>query len=395
MCLNRKLEDQLRTVRLEDEHEAKQVYQSQLTARTKFLIRDHTFKLQKQQTNIDKIVALKKDFLKEIESDFKTRYRITDKRKAHSENGHETYATRERTTDKHLYNYFTNSARQFATSERSDGPPVGTQPSATEYTVDDLSSIASSLQVANTRIKSQNVNALLYCKKCQNQLGTNENCNRCQEHGTTSNDEQFLCEICSRKMLCSRCMREICMKCHKRRTKSLRFNGPEEPFLTDDRRRTSRHNVDTDGRQRTRALDDFDSDSSHELDVNLSSPVVVTRNNAPYSLYLEQNSIFHPSRNDAKLAVNVRNGETFVEKGPRIHDNVADETLETIRRISLEKANKYAKQPPKKHGQLDHIGLSTPVQAPKRTTTISMHRSPAFRMLEQLQMVDSELDMYS
>lgn len=150
-----------------------------------------------------------------------------------------------------------------------------------------------------------------------------------------------------------------------------------------------------------------ESDSDHELDVDLFSPVVIRKNTEPYSLYMEKSSIFHPSRNVAepKLTVNVRNGEVFVEK------STVDE-LDEIRRITNEKMTKYVKQngdlnsrKPLRHKHSDDELLPLPSiseissRSPARNTNTrlfaaSVRDSPAFKMLQQLEIDENELEEF-
>lgn len=312
---------------------------------------------------------------------------------------------------------------------------IGASHAMTDFTTDDLSSIPSSIQIARTR-KSQNEDELvLHCRRCQAKIDSNEYCNHCKYRrhhylaADDMHDDFSLCENCSNRTLCSRCVREICMKCHKRKKpKSLHFTDTADKsdsrstimrhnglplFSNDDRKRRTRQNPDAGGRHFDDAADNDESESEHELDIDLFSPVVIKRNTAPYSLYLERNSIFHPSRhaNDAKLSVNVKNGEIFIEQDTRSNSNFIEDDLDEIRRITNEKLSKYGRNRRKSidddsnplsfmnevgnHHHYQHY--QQPHRSPMRNTTrlvAALRDSPAFKMLEQLELEESELDQF-
>lgn len=379
--------------------------------------------------------AYRNDFLNEIESHFKSSHHILDKRKAQSENGKENYLINQK-TDKGLYNYFTNSARNYVEPE---------------YSQDDLSSIASSLQYANTKKTSiTDGKTLLYCRQCQREIIPNE-CNHCKfghrEIIGNLPDDFHLCSNCRNCTLCSRCMREICSKCRKRKKPKVvhlpneethtamrpassergfnvgsasippaRVRHPLPSFLYDENDRLTNyhkqqyHQHDNHELATNHNRHSDESDSDRELDVDLVSPVVIKHNNAPYSLYLEKSSIFHPSRNanDSKLSVSVKNGEVFVEKDAR-------DDFEEIRRITNEKMSKYGKysnnelsgtqrrQRNKNMDDNNHLPLPSISELTNNNRTkgrnasllaASVRDSPAFKMLEQLELDESELDQF-
>lgn len=103
-------------------------------------------------------------------------------------------------------------------------------------------------------------------------------------------------------------------------------------------------------------------------------------------------------RHEAKLSVNVRNGEVIVEKD---HDD-----LEEIRRITNEKRIKYNKNGLELNGRkvkngdgfplpsISEVQQKSPIKNAKLYAA-SVRDSPAFKMLEQLELDESELDQFN
>lgn len=322
--------------------------------------------------------------------DFMPRHHINDKRKAQSENGKENYLSFKK-KDKELYNYFTNSARTYVEL---------TSHGHHEFNPEEFSSIAPSLHLVNTKRSTAKE---LYCRRCQMEI-EKIGCSACKQgsdHRHLSEnapDELFLCYNCRSRTLCSNCMKDICSKCRKRKKpKAVQVNRHTDevvvkplPALLKDQRASP---------------EIPESDSDHELDVDLFSPVVIKKNTQPYSLYMERSSIFHPARNVAepKLTVNVRNGEVFVEKS-------SGDEFDEIRRITNEKMTKYVKQngdlssrKPLRHKHSDDELLPLPSiseigsRSPARNTRLyvaSVRNSPAFKMLQQLEIDENELDEF-
>lgn len=313
--------------------------------------------------------AYREEFLNEIKPDLKSNYYILDKRKPQSENGKENYLTC-RKSDKDVYNYFTNSARNYVDAK---------------YSQDDLSSIASSLQYSEMRTNKSIINGRC---RCQREIISNE-CNQCkydqQEIAECLPDDLRLCSSCLNRTICTRCMREICSKCRKRKKPKVVHDDHQiyTMWSTAARERSgdvAAASITTKSVRRHPILYD-ENESDRELDVDLVSPVVIKRNSVLYSL-------FHPSRNanESKLSASVKNDHVFVEKDA--HDD-----FEEIRRITNEKMSKYGKT-------VDHLPLPSILELENRptgrnTTLLAtyLRNSPAFKMLEQLELDESELDV--
>lgn len=313
----------------------------------------------------------------------KARHRIGINRKAQSENGRDSFSKQ---NTKHIYDYFTNSARQFVESDRNGAA------------VDDLASIASSLQIVDTKKVHAATDRKYYCRKCQSKVdnGEYDDDYSCKDdehtHGSIDGPSlPYLCEICSRKVLCcALCKCEICMKCHKRKMHRVMHLLDDIAAIKQDRLRHRAPTTTNDSKETTQYRRDRnaaatignhyedDSGAEHELEVDLSSPVVIKRNTVPYSLYFERNSIFHPSRSDSKLAVKVKNGELFVENDVRSNDDFIEDRLAEIERIADSKLERHYNR------------RSRDVQH----TMGAVLKTDNFRMLEQLEIEAKELDLF-
>lgn len=83
------------------------------------------------------------------------------------------------------------------------------------------------------------------------------------------------------------------------------------------------------------------SGENFEVSVSLVQPLIVSRNdNNPYSMNLDQDSIFYPHKVplEPKVAVKIRNGEVSVGVQEQHERN---EELEKLRRLSNDRITKY------------------------------------------------------
>lgn len=180
-----------------------------------------------------------------------------------------------------------------------------------------------------------------YCLKCSIPLKTALNrengvCDRCRK-------TDVLCGFCQQQVeICPKCKAVFCLRCHQKHTRQpprpplpasyktneenthkLRKNmlaigvsHEDRPIITNVLRASNNNpKTKTIASLPYQSFDLYESDSEHEFaEGNLFTS---GRNDGqkPYSTNVERNSIFHPNKKveEPKLAVNIRNGQIFVE----------------------------------------------------------------------------------
>lgn len=293
--LTRKLEEQLKRVMLEEQKEKEKMQ-----------------RYQSRQVNQSSLVP-------KLEKDVISRTKRSEGRKALSENGKEDLIAPKK-SDKDLYKYFTNSARetQHLRNVRYN-PYLG---------IDDLSTTSPQSSTLNRPVEPH---WKRYPAEMEEPIYST-----CSHHGhddkSEAEENSLVCSTCQSQLICRNCDVDFCLKCRKRKkTERNRLTLGTSP-------RKHNHSL----RPRHQALTETteESEFEQEVDILIHSPIVVKSHSNPFSMNLGKSSVFHPSRKhtDSKISVNFRNGDVFVEQQSSIGAN-----MDEMKRITDEKLSKYAK----------------------------------------------------
>lgn len=355
-CSSRKMEEQLKSLNLQDEIEC----QRQSGQREHKMI----------SVEIDRPIACSQPVCsqtirqsvtvrsEQIEPTVYT-FRSYDERKSHSERGEKENWNSVKRNDKSIYNYFTNSAQKennqlkdirlshyFDLDELSDNEAQPNTMSSSSYNTYPLKSMRHQFEPGRSTCD--------FCMHSRSQIKIQEE------------DDNLICGSCENEPICISCRKEICVQCKRpthnddhvskpspRPIKQRNF-GRELQFL-EKPEQTQPRSVRTDNIQQYQ----FDDESLS------SSP-----EHKPYSFNIAESSIFHPSKSRVKrrLSVSIRNGEVAVQP----------DSFDELKRITQEKLQKLSKnygqiRPKKSDESYEHESstsdeaISVPSQIPKES----------------------------
>lgn len=329
--LTSRLEQQLKTMQLEEELEREKQ-------------RSEKIRLANEQNHIRRLQLLSK-----LENDHKVFNPYDADRKTLSENGKEIYldsSQQQQQQRKHhglgggsgppgkdkVYRYFSNSAQNpasFASSSIS---------SEMEYD----SSSESMAQTGGNRYQ--------YCKNCRADIDRSflpRTTSRHHHHGNVTPKAQRKVHVEEHCLNCRKRIEKLCANCDRVMKRSVKRNLCAICLQAFENCRMQKEAQSELKRQRSKllrsmdVLDDEDddprpaypttgtsptnpykiidiqyheSDNDHELAV--LNPVIVRNNyKKPYSVNIDKESLFHPSKKtpEPKVSVNIRNGEVFVD----------------------------------------------------------------------------------
>uniref|UniRef100_A0A1Q3EWL1 Uncharacterized protein n=1 Tax=Culex tarsalis TaxID=7177 RepID=A0A1Q3EWL1_CULTA len=332
--LTSRLEQQLKTMQLEEELEREKQ-------------RSEKIRLANEQNHIRRLQLLSK-----LENDHKVFNPYDADRKTLSENGKEIYLDASQQQQRKVghpggsgpgqdkvYRYFSNSAQNpasFASTSLS---------SEMEY---DSSSESLGQQSGNNRYQ--------YCKNCRADIDrsflpprTHSRHHQHHQHGNVTpkaaqrkaeehhclncrkrieklcancdrvlkrSVKKGLCAICQQAMENSRMQKEAQSELKRQRSKLLRSME-----MLDDEEDDPRPAYPTTGTSPTtnpyKIIDIQYHESDNDHDLAVLNPVIVRNNykKQPYSVNIDKESLFHPSKKtpEPRVAVNIRNGEVFVD----------------------------------------------------------------------------------
>lgn len=316
----RKMEEQLKMVRLQDELEC----QRQSCQREHKLI---NFEINKPIINSKHMKQPTTVRSEQFEPDVYT-FRSYDERKAQSERGGKENWDSKR-NDKAIYNFFTNSAHNqnnhlkdirhshyFDLDESSENEVLPNSMSSSLYNTYPSKSIRHQIESGQPICS--------FCKHNRFLVGNQEE----------NLNNGYICGTCESEPICLNCRKEICVKCKRpthidetvskaspRQPKQRNF-GRELPFPEKPTEPQSKPvRVHTENFQQNQIDDDESLSDSPD--------------HKPYSFNIDESSVFHPSKSqlNRRLSVSVRNGEVFVQP----------DSFDELKRITEEKLLKLSK----------------------------------------------------
>ncbi|XP_039447510.1 uncharacterized protein LOC120426796 isoform X2 [Culex pipiens pallens] len=354
--LTSRLEQQLKTMQLEEELEREKQ-------------RSEKIRLANEQNHIRRLQLLSK-----LENDHKVFNPYDADRKTLSENGKEIYldSSQQQRKVSHLggsgpahpgkdkvYRYFSNSAQNPASlastslsSEMeydSSSESVGQQPgNRYQYCKNCRADIDrsflpprthsrhhyqhhASMTTPKSHRKGTTTGEEHNCLNCRKRIEKLcANCDRVMKRSV----KKSLCAICQQAMENSRMQKEAQSELKRQRSKLLRSME-----MLDDEEDDPRPAYPTTGTSPTNPYKIIDiqyheSDNDHDLAV--LNPVIVRNNykKQPYSVNIAKESLFHPSKKtpEPRVAVNIRNGEVFVDNnlGHGRHEDTDDVTTDEM-----------------------------------------------------------------
>lgn len=336
----RRVEEQLRTVRLQDEMER----QRQTRERERKLINFDMNKPPSTKQPLKPPITVRSET---IEPTVPT-YRSYDERKAHSESSKENLELMKQ-NDKQIYKFFTNSARD---TNKFRHMRYNNYCDLEEFSNDDDVLPNSTSSSYNTYPSKSTRNQEMLYKQCQqhnaqakpmyNLSKGNRFLARSQEENiaTCDHHNQYICAQCQHELICLNRRNEVCVRCKRpahvygnpqvvakpvKRTTNVEALTLQAPMNVANQTNATRP------RKNSFRLIDTDEDESfyEQYSMNQNSY------RKPYSFNVEESSIFHPSkeRSDRKLSVSVKNGEVSVQQ----------DSFDELKRITDEKLSKYAK----------------------------------------------------
>lgn len=281
--------------------------------------------------------------LSKLENDHKVFNPYDDQRKTLSENGKEVYLdpSQQKPSKEKVYRYFSNSAQNEKPTSFAS------------------SSISSELDYDSSN-ESMSYDRYQYCKNCRTDIDRSflpQNSQRQHHHhhphrhhnlqpnpvAPPPRKEEAHCLSCRKRIekLCANCDRvmkrsvkqNLCPICHqalensrlqkaaqselkRQRTKLLRSMErlEDEDELEQSNPPHPMSNSSPPNPYKIIDIQYHESENDHDLAV--LNPVIVRNNyKKPYSLNIEKDSLFHPSKKtpEPKVSVNIRNGEVFVD----------------------------------------------------------------------------------
>lgn len=154
-----------------------------------------------------------------------------------------------------------------------------------------------------------------HCLNCQKRI--EKLCTKCDRVMKRS-VKRNLCTICQQSLDNSRLQREAQLELKRQRSKLLRsmemLHDEDETSPQDDN--DSPPPVPPSPTNPYKIIDIQYHESDNDHDLAVLNPVIVRNNyKKPFSLNIEKDSLFHPSKKtqDPKVSVNIRNGEVFVD----------------------------------------------------------------------------------
>lgn len=251
-----------------------------------------------------------------------------------------------RTDDRKVYQYFSNSA-PYSSADRMQTrlvvPPAIRGVDAFQELDEEptTSNLVAAYAVSDTSSE--------YCKRCRNHMKPVV-CNYCERrrHNLPFNEEFCLkcsvplsnleerengicqrcrqtdlrCGFCQKHIdVCPKCNAVFCLRCHRRQ--QTNNTGADRPNQHRERLLLLSPNLKVRGEPRAAdqstkqsQFGTFASDSDSEHDVIIPSQVTRNHDEKPFSTNVPHTSIFHPNARveEPRLAVNIRNGEIFVEE---------------------------------------------------------------------------------
>ncbi|XP_062542120.1 uncharacterized protein LOC134210116 isoform X2 [Armigeres subalbatus] len=315
--LTSRLEQQLKTMQLEEELEREKM-------------RSEKIRIANEQNHIRRLQLLSK-----LENDHKVFNPYDDQRKTLSENGKEVYLDplQQKPEKEKVYRYFSNSAQ----NEKASSFTPSTLSSELDY---DSSSESMGyeryqfckncradidrsflpqhqryhrqhahqhhLHHPSTKPPRKEANELcVSCHKRIEQLCTN--CNRAMKRSS----KRTLCTICHQALENSRLQKAAQSELKRQRAKLLRSME-----LLEDEDLAQPASPESPPPNPYKIIDIQYHESENDHDLAVLNPVIVRNNyKKPYSLNIDKDSLFHPSKKtpDPKVSVNIRNGEVFVD----------------------------------------------------------------------------------
>ncbi|XP_055533113.1 uncharacterized protein LOC129723137 isoform X7 [Wyeomyia smithii] len=335
--LTSRLEQQLKTMQLEEELEREK-------------IRSEKVRIANEQNHIRRLQLLSK-----LENDHKVFNPHDEQRKTLSENGKEVYIDHQHQQQQHQQQKTTANAkvyRYFSNSAQNEKPSSFTS-----------SSISSELDYNSSSESAGQYERYQFCKKCRADIDRSflpragldhsrhyhhAQKHHQQQHKTTPKRahkedhclnchtrmerlcekcdrvlkrslKENLCTICQQALQNSRAQKEAQFELRRQRSKLLRSM---EQFDDDyDNRPVTEvenppHPASTSPPNPYKIIDIQYHESDNDHDLAVLNPVIVRNNyKKPYSLNIDKDSIFHPSKKtpEPKVSVNIRNGEVFVD----------------------------------------------------------------------------------
>lgn len=340
--LFRKLEEQLKSVRLQDEleHERRPRY------------RDHhlvSIELNKPIINTQsKKMPATERCARPIDANA---YRAYDQRKAQSDHGKENFDATKR-SDKEIYNFFTNSARRQLKDLRHSH-----YFDEEESSENDAVSVASS---AYNTYPSKSSGHRHYHNETQQVL-----CNFCKNSRHLSRSQDgYICGACASDPICLSCRKEICMRCKRKIRNDENAMPKQQPFQLKQRTYVDNELMDymkaIECPKKSQSVRDdvppyienynYQEIQTEDEEDSLSDQSSIWDQKPPYSFNIDKSSIFHPSKstfyhspkpkpaleppaNNRRLSVSIRNGETVIQP----------DSFDELKRITDEKLAKMTK----------------------------------------------------
>lgn len=262
------------------------------------------------------------------------------------ENGKENHATTNKTQDPEIYKYFTNSARDpidLRNISFRSHPVLGNE--------EQMSSTMESHRCHTYPAKKDRyLDAHKQCSRCELHVNR-EMCNFCQqnrflarsqyENCSAHGSRQHLCKSCyyqSIQSICACCREDICTRCNR----PTKFGDHLAKMKTDAAAKQSPRRRKLSPRTTNLALpeesyedssdDDGGQNSKNRTSSRLSSPSKFQPNGKPYSFNIEASSMFHRSTGRAEAQI-ISPVDTGVDKNSNVD----------LKRITDEKLSKYAK----------------------------------------------------
>lgn len=322
------MEEQLKLVRLQDEMEN----QRQTRQREKSRINLELQRPILSQEPIKPPTTVRSEPI--IEANLHT-YRPPNERQAQTDRGKENWDEIKR-NDKEIYKFFTNSASNH-TNQLKDLR-------FSHYF--DLGDLSENEAMPNSMCSSYNTYPSKSTRRTDAVQKRRDNdtkqpmCNFCKHNRFFNRNQKenldYICGSCENEPICLNCRKEICIQC-KRPTQTennentLKIPSRHLKQRNNDEKIVIVKNSEPQAKPKYVRLDSFVPIYTDEDD-SLSD--LSTSDHKPYSINIDESSVFHPSKSriSRKLSVSVKNGEVFVEPD-----------FDEFRRITEEKLKKFAK----------------------------------------------------
>lgn len=262
-------------------------------------------------------------------------FRSYEERKAQSDRGKENCNEVKR-SDKDIYNYFTNSAQKetnqlkdfryshyFNTEDLSDNEMPNSM-SSFSYNTYPSKSIRHHDTASNHHLVELKRPMCNFCKH-----------NRFSRQNQEETGNEYICDSCESQPVCLSCRKEICVQC-KRPTQEGKSLLPSRHLKQQNTELASKFGnvkcqiepIKEPTYVRTDSFQPIISDDDESYS-DLSST-----EHKPFSFNIAESSVFHPtkSRINRRLSVSIKNGEVFIQP----------DSFEELKRITDEKAQRFA-----------------------------------------------------